>query len=76
MVIVNKMEKHLIAEKANKLLTQFGYNSDYDTCIDITRLATSVGFRVGESSRLHFKIYKTKPNLSPKSTYQGAFSIL
>ena len=55
MVIVNKMEKHLIAEKANKLLTQFGYNSDYDTCIDITRLATSVGFRVGESSRLHFK---------------------
>ena len=49
------MEKQIIAKKAEELLTKFGYDNNADTYIDISKLAISVGFRVGESKQLHFK---------------------
>lgn len=52
---LSKMEKQIIAKKAEELLTKFGYDNNVDTYIDISKLAISVGFRVGESKQLHFK---------------------
>ncbi len=52
---LSKMEKQMIAEKTSELLTQFGYDSESDTYIDISKLAVSVGFKVGVSKQLHFK---------------------
>ncbi len=52
---LSKMEKQIIAKKTIELLTQFGYDSEFGTYIDISKLAASVGFKVGESKQLHFK---------------------
>lgn len=51
---MSRMEKRMIENTVNMLLNQFGYVSDTDTYVDISRLAKSVGFRVGESKQLDF----------------------
>ncbi len=48
------MEKIEIAKQAEELLSKFGYNAESITYVDITKLATSAGFRVGESKKLPF----------------------
>ncbi len=63
------MEKKLIAKKTNELLKQYGYNDKIDTCVNISKLAISYGFKVGESKQLPYKedgfifISKDKKNL-------------
>ena len=49
------MTKKDIAEKVSGLLKGQGYDCMKDTYIDIAALVTSLGFRVGESSKLPFK---------------------
>lgn len=49
---MNNNEINIIAER---LLQQCGYNADCDTYVDSARVATSLGFKVGESSRLDEK---------------------
>lgn len=49
------MEKQIISKKVETLLNQFGYRDDVDTYVDVSKLATLVGFKVGESKGLNFK---------------------
>lgn len=49
------MERKEILNKAEQLLSHSGYDSRSDTYIDVTKLAMSLGFRVGESRKLSFK---------------------
>ena len=51
---LSKMEKKEIAKQAEELLIKFGYNIESVTYVDITKLATSAGFRVGESKKIPF----------------------
>lgn len=46
------IEKKIIKEKANKVLTRFGFNFEKDFCVDIVKLAKSIGFKIGESDKL------------------------
>lgn len=52
---LSKMRKKEIAEKVSALLEEQGYDCVKDTYVDIAALATSLGFLVGESSKLPFQ---------------------
>lgn len=52
---LSSMDKQMIVQKTNTLLKQFGYDTATDTYVDITKLAVSNGFKVGESKQLVFK---------------------
>lgn len=53
--VLCEMEKNIIIKKTNSLLNNFGYNNEADTYVDISKLAVSEGFKVGETSRIGFK---------------------
>ncbi len=51
---LSKVEKERITEITERLLTDFGYYDRENTYVDISKLAMSVGFKVGESRKLAF----------------------
>lgn len=63
------MEKRIIKEKAMKFLNNGGFRDTTDTYVDIVMLAKSVGFKVGETTKLSehedgfISISKDKKNL-------------
>lgn len=45
-------KKREICQQADRILQQFGYNSESDTYVDTIKLAKSLGFNVGETTIL------------------------
>lgn len=52
---LSKMERKKIVQEVERLLTKYGYGSQSNKYVDVSKLAMSVGFKVGESKKLSFK---------------------